>query len=134
MAECPSCVILRRAQGRQDGANAAARRHASEVVCLTSTPRSNAARDPWISLTLDSMHLAFDAHQVISLRLMRFAVPGWHGEEISRMVDEKIDASIEAGFAAQLGILNGDSASELANRVTRVYRRRVSANKRRLTR
>jgi hypothetical protein len=106
----------------------------SEVAFLPSTPRSNAARDPWISLTLDSMHLAFDAHQVISLRLMRFALPGWHGEEFSLMVDEKIDASIEAGFAAQQGILNGDSASELANRVTRVFRRRVSANKRRLTR
>jgi hypothetical protein len=101
---------------------------------LPSTPRSTAARDPWLSLTLDSMHLAFDAHHVISLRLMQFAMPGWHGEEFSRMVDEKIDASIEAGFAAQQGILNGDSVSELANRVTRVYHRRVSANKRRLTR
>lgn len=96
--------------------------------------RSAAPRDPWLSLTLNSMHLAFDAHQVISLRLMRFALPGWHGEEITRMVDEKIDASIEAGLAAQLGILSGDSASEVANRVTRVFRRRVSANKRRLTR
>ncbi len=101
---------------------------------MPSTPRSTAARDPWLSLTLDSMHLAFDAHHVISLRLMQFAMPGWHGEEFSRMVDEKIDASIEAGFAAQQGILNGDSVSELANRVTRVYHRRVSANKRRLTR
>jgi len=134
MAECPGCVILRRAKGRHRGPVQRPDATLQRGRFLPSTPRSNATRDPWISLTLDSMHLAFDAHQVISLRLMRFAVPGWHGEEFSRMVDEKIDASIEAGFAAQQGILNGDSASELANRVTRVYRRRVSANKRRLAR
>lgn len=101
---------------------------------MPSPRRSAGPRDPWLSFTLNSMHLALDAHHVISLRLMRFSVPGWHAEEFSRMVDEKIDASIEAGFAAQAGLLNGDTAGELANRVARVFRRRVSANKRRLTR
>lgn len=97
--------------------------------------RSSAARDPWLSLTLRTMHLAVDSHHVIGLRLMRLSMAGWHGPaEVGLMIEEKIDATIEAGWGAARALLRGDNPAAMADGVARVYHRRVAANKRRLSR
>jgi hypothetical protein len=91
--------------------------------------------NPWLALTFKAMQLGFDAQNVIALRMMRFA-KGDAGalNEARRMVVEKITASAEAQTTAASGIISGKKDTVVANKVIRVLRKRVRANKRRLSR
>lgn len=81
------------------------------------------------------MQLGFDAQNVIALRMMRFAV-GDAGtlNEARRMVVEKITAGAEAQTTAVSGIITGRKDTVVADKVLRALRKRVHANKRRLSR
>lgn len=78
-------------------------------------------------LWLETMMLGFEAQQVIWLRTFRLAHGGKLGErEARRMVAEKVTAGTQA--AASI------AAGAGAERVMRGYRKKVRANRRRLSR
>jgi len=77
----------------------------------------------WYDLSM----LGVEAQQVIWLRSMKIAMGGRAGErEARRMVAEKVAAAGEAGF--QL------AAGRSMNAVVKGYRKKVHANRRRLSR
>ena len=79
-------------------------------------------RNPWLNLAL----LAVESQQVIALRMMRLAGGGKMAEaEIQRMTAEKVTAMTEAGVK----LMTGGSADSVVSD----YRRKVRANRRRLT-
>ena len=78
----------------------------------------------WLALSADSARLAFEAQQVIALRLMRIAAGGAAAQsEVARMFTEKAFACGEAAAT----VATGGSA----RKVVRRYRSRVKANARR---
>ncbi|MDX8541959.1 hypothetical protein RFM23_30620 [Mesorhizobium abyssinicae] len=78
--------------------------------------------NPWFDLCLS----ALEAQQVIWLRTLRIAGGGKFAErEAKRMVLEKVEAAGHAGMM----LASGASAVKVAA----VYRRKISANKKRLS-
>ena len=77
---------------------------------------------PWLAGAM----LAFEACEVIRLRLTKFAAAGEDAErEAQLMVSEKVDAMFEAGAS----LMAGASAADIVGR----YREHVAANARRLS-
>ena len=86
----------------------------------------------WLALTFQTAQLGLDAQRVVALRLMRLSGGGAAGAtEARRMVADKMAALSEAQFAAAAAVLTGDS-HRLANKVLRVFKKRVRANRNRL--
>jgi hypothetical protein len=92
------------------------------------------ARNPWLGLGVDAWALGFEASTVIGLRMMKLAAGGAAAQaEASLMLREKI----EAGLALQAQALTGGLGSTpqmAAARTLKHYRRKVRANRRRLSR
>src|SRR5262245_12204368 len=81
----------------------------------------------WLALSAHATWLAFEAQQVIALRVMKIGAGGAAAQtEMARMVTEKVAAAAEA-----LGTL---SLGGSGRKVVRRYRTRVRANARRLSR
>jgi hypothetical protein len=75
-----------------------------------------------------------DVQRVIALRMMRLAGGDARGAaEAQRMIFEKVAALGEAQFAAMIALAKGASVQAAATRAHAPYRRRVRANRRRLT-
>jgi len=88
---------------------------------------------PWFSLASQGAQLAADAQQVILLRLSKLAIGGRKGRrEASRMVSEKVTA-LGAAQRLMLGAATRGRAGNGAKSVISLYRKRVAANKRRLS-
>jgi hypothetical protein len=83
------------------------------------------------SLGIDAFRLGFESYAVIGLRLARLASGSFSPAEWSLMVEEKVAVYIQAQGAAATAIAAG-RPDVAAARVLRTYRRRVSANRRRL--
>jgi hypothetical protein len=91
--------------------------------------------NPWLGLAFKAIELGIEAQSVIALRMMRLAAGGARGRaEASRMVAEKVGALAEAQTAAAAAILTGRREKIVAGKVLSTYRKRVRANRRRLTR
>jgi hypothetical protein len=89
--------------------------------------------NPWIGISLDAWRLGFEASTVIALRTAKIAAGGAAGRaESERMVQEKIDAAAALGAKAMSGGL-GASPASMSARTLSHYRRRVAANRRRLS-
>ena len=81
---------------------------------------------PWWKLGVDASMLAMEAQAVIGLRLAKLAAGGTAAQaEAQRMVGEKL---LAAGEAALLVASGGSTARVIAG-----YRRKVRANRRRLS-
>ena len=90
--------------------------------------------NPWIALGWQTVQLGMEMQSVIALRLMRLAAGGASGRsEANRMIAEKIAAAGEAQMAAASAVMTGGSDNVVAGKVLRVLRKRVRANKRRLS-
>lgn len=90
--------------------------------------------NPWL-LTFQTMQLGMEAQSVIALRMMRFAAGGVAAPiEAQRMIADKIAAGIEAQAAMAASMVSGHSEAVAAGKVLRVYKKRVRANRRRLSR
>jgi hypothetical protein len=77
--------------------------------------------------------LGVEASAVIGLRAVKLAAGGAAAEREARlMTTEKLDAALELQQAAMRGAL-GSTAPAAAKAVLRRYRRKVRANRRRLT-
>jgi hypothetical protein len=91
--------------------------------------------NPWFLLACDAAQLGFEAQSVIALRLARLATGGasaW--PEAQRMVSEKAAAVVEAHVATIGGTVTGKKSAQVAKKILRIYKERVRANRRRLSR
>lgn len=91
--------------------------------------------NPWLTLSFKAFQLGLDAQKVVALRMMRLASGGTRAEvEASRMVVEKAAAVTEAQIATTAAAMAGHKDHVVAGKVLKVFRKRVRANKRRLSR
>jgi hypothetical protein len=94
----------------------------------------NAFFRPWLDNYNSIIKLNVEAQQVISLRVMKLAYGGRRSEiESQRMISEKLAALAEA----QIGMLTDIATGQgflAPGRAIAVFQRRVSANRRRLSR
>jgi hypothetical protein len=89
--------------------------------------------NPLIALTFKVAQLGFDAQSVVALRMMRLASGGAGTKaEMSRMVAEKAAALAEAQVAAT--VMAGRKDHVVVGKALNVFKKRVRANKRRLSR
>jgi len=88
--------------------------------------------NPWIGIGFDAFRLGLEASAVVGLRTLKIAQGGALGAaEAELMVREKIEAGMALQAAAMRGGLGLTPASASARTLAH-YRRRVSANRRRL--
>jgi hypothetical protein len=91
------------------------------------------SRNPWLGVGLSAWLLGLEASAVIALRTLKIAAGGPAAEAETRsMVREKIEAGLELQVLALTGGL-GATAHEAAAKSLAHYRRRVRANRRRLS-
>jgi hypothetical protein len=91
--------------------------------------------NPWLELSLKAVQMGMEAQSVIALRMLRLATGGARMEaEASRMVTDKVAAAAEAQAVAAVSALSGRSPLVVASKAPRVVKKRVRANKRRLSR
>jgi hypothetical protein len=89
--------------------------------------------NPWLRIGLDAWSLGVEASSVIGLRTLKIAAGGPAADVEARlMVDEKIEAALALQLKALTGGL-GASAPGAAAKVLTHYRRKVRANRRRLS-
>ena len=89
----------------------------------------------WFALSLQTAKLSWEAQGVMALRVMRMAAQPAHSQtEARRMVTEKVAALAEAQGAAAAVAMKGGKNARVAKKVLGVYKKRVRANRRRLTR
>ena len=88
--------------------------------------------NPWIGIGFDAWRLGLEASAVVGLRTLRIAQGGAAGQaEAERMVSEKVDAGLALQRLAITGGLGASPAAASARTLVH-YRRKVSANRRRL--
>ena len=91
-------------------------------------------RNPWFGIGLDAWRLGLEASAVIGLRTLKIAKGGARGRaEAERMIHEKIEAASALQVQALTGRLGGTLAAA-STRTIAHYRRKVNANRRRLSR
>jgi hypothetical protein len=79
--------------------------------------------------------IGWDANVVVALRLMRLASGGALAQrEAQRMIAEKAVAAGEAQTVAAAKMLSGRGVKAATKSASAVYRRKVRANRRRLSR
>ncbi|HLZ82180.1 MAG TPA: hypothetical protein VKQ54_01350 [Caulobacteraceae bacterium] len=89
--------------------------------------------NPWFGISLDAWRLGMEASSVIGLRTLKIAQGGAVGlAEAERMVSEKIEAGLALQALAFSGGLGSTPASASARTLAH-YRRKVNANRRRLS-
>jgi hypothetical protein len=89
--------------------------------------------NPWLRIGFDAWRLGVEASAVIGLRTLKIAAGGAAGDaEARRMVSEKLAAAAELQTKALAGGLGLTSAA-MASRTLSHYRRKVRANRRRLS-
>jgi len=81
---------------------------------------------PWLRFSVDATMLAFEAQNVVAMRLTSAALGRGSHAENTLMVTEKVSAFIEAAAAV--------AAGGSTHHVVRGYRKHVRANARRLRR
>jgi hypothetical protein len=91
--------------------------------------------NPWLTLSFNLPRLGFEAQTVMALRIMKLAAGGAAAQrETARMVSEKGAAAVEAGLAAATLAAAGKKHPAIGRKVIGGYRKRVRANRRRLSR
>ena len=89
--------------------------------------------NPWFRLSMDAWTLGIEAWEVIGLRTVKIAAGGPGAQaEAQRMVNEKIAAGISLQAKAMSGGLGMTAECATAGALTH-YRRKVRANRRRLS-
>jgi hypothetical protein len=90
-------------------------------------------RSSWLGLSLSAWQAGLEAQQVIGLRLARLAGGGASAAaETTRMTSEKAHALWEAYTMATIATFTG-KATAVPARTLALYRRKIRANRKRLT-
>jgi hypothetical protein len=91
--------------------------------------------NPWLALSFKTFQLCVDAQRVMALRMLRLASGGVGAqEERSRMTIEKAAAVTEAQVSTTAAVLAGQKDHIVVGKALKVFKKRVRANKRRLSR
>jgi hypothetical protein len=91
-----------------------------------------AHRNPWLRIGFDAWALGFEASLTIGLRALKMMAGGPAASaEARRMISEKIDAARALQAKALTGGLG--TAPSAAAKTLKHYRRKVRANRRRLS-
>ena len=91
--------------------------------------------NPWLTLSLNTIQMGFEAQSVIALRMLRLAGGGARMEaEATRMITEKAATAAEAQAVAAVAAMKGNPPHIVAGKTLKVVKKRVRANKRRLLR
>ena len=89
----------------------------------------------WWHAYIRATQAGWDANVVVAMRLMRMTAGGALAQrEAQRMVSEKVTAIAEAQWAAVTKMIMGGGMAAATKSASAVYRRKVRANQRRLTR
>jgi hypothetical protein len=89
----------------------------------------------WFALAGRAAVLGLEAQTVIALRLMRLAAGGNSSRtEAMHMVTDKIAALAEVQIIGATAFVTGQSAQIVVSKTLRNYKKRIGANRRRLTR
>ncbi|MES2288381.1 MAG: hypothetical protein V4530_01485 [Pseudomonadota bacterium] len=89
--------------------------------------------DNWMTFGLNSWMLGYEAATVVGLRMAKLAMGGpGAAQEAQRMVAEKIAEAQSLNLRAMTGAL-GQSPAAVANASVQQVRRKVRANRRRLS-
>ena len=89
--------------------------------------------NPWPRIGMDAWTLSLEASSVIGLRTLKIAAGGPAADaEARKMVSEKVDAALALQMTAMTGGLGFTAPSAAAKTLTH-YRRKVRANRRRLS-
>lgn len=89
--------------------------------------------NPWLGIGMDAWRLGLEASTVVGLRSLKIARGGPAAEaEAKRMVSEKVDAGLALQTLALTGGL-GATPAKASARTLAHYRRKVRANRRRLS-
>jgi len=88
---------------------------------------------PWATMAFQSTMLAIEANQVITMRLTKMALGGPDVKrEAELMVSEKLETMAQGGQMMMMAALGGQHDLG-ADKVMRLYRRKVRANRKRLS-
>jgi hypothetical protein len=88
----------------------------------------------WMRLYSEAWFLAYETSIVVFLRMNKLALGGKAAEtEARRMVEEKVAATVSLQLRAITGGL-GQTVDEVSGKTLSHYRKKVRANRRRLTR
>lgn len=91
--------------------------------------------NPWFSVIFKTVQLGLEAQSVFALGMMRLATGGAAAPaEARRMIADKVAAGIEAQAVAASSLALGQKNPVVAGKILRVLKKRVRANKRRLSR
>jgi hypothetical protein len=91
--------------------------------------------NPWLALSFKAFQLGIEAQSVVALRMTRLASGGGGTQaEMGRMILEKAAAVTEAQFAATAAAAAGNKDHVIAEKALKIFRKRVRANRRRLSR
>lgn len=89
--------------------------------------------NPWMKLTMDTWSLGVEASSVIGLRTLKMAAGGPEAQtEAALMINEKIASTLALQMRAMTGGL-GITPHGAAAKTVAHYRRKVRANRRRLS-
>jgi hypothetical protein len=111
------------------------RNHLEHGSLVLGTAEDSQMYHPWLALSLNAVQLGIEVQSVIALRMLRFASGGARMEaEATRMVTEKVAAAVEAQTAAAVAAVSGRPQHVVANKALKVFKKRVRANRRRLSR
>lgn len=98
-------------------------------------PDPKATWPSWPEFSVQAVRMAWDAQQVVALRILRMAAGGLQaGVETKQMVTEKAAAASKAQIADAAATLTCGDNRRVTRRVSRVSKRRARNNRRRLTR
>jgi hypothetical protein len=99
----------------------------------TGFPNMFADMFSWTSMAYHGTMLAIESQQVIAMRLTKMALggPGVR-KEAELMVSEKMETAAESSRMMLMAMLGGQSDMG-AEKVMTLYRRKVTANRRRLS-
>ncbi len=90
-------------------------------------------RNPWLGLTWGAWALGIEASSVVGLRMLKLSTGGpVAAAEARRMVMEKLETAAELQALAATGAL-GSTPASAARKTMSHYRRKVRANRRRLS-
>lgn len=90
-------------------------------------------RNPWIGVGFQAWSLGLEASAVIGLRTLKIAQGGAAAQaEARRMIEEKAEAAAALQIKALTGALGATPAKASARAIAH-YRRKVRANRRRLS-
>jgi len=90
-------------------------------------------RDPWTAMAWNAWEMGLEASSVIGLRTLKIAAGGTTAQtEINLMVGEKMAAAMALPMMAMSGQLGSNGTAVAARSLTHL-RRKVRANRRRLS-